>query len=134
LGPLGNDGTPWREAGDPGRPLSRVIDALTADLSHPPSLEDLAREAGMSHARLNRCFRRAYGTTVFAWLRDHRLERACHHLRQDAHSITEIAFLCGFSSSSHFAAAFRERHGCSPARYRRQDPPGTREEETGEEA
>ncbi|MBK1665247.1 AraC family transcriptional regulator [Rhodospirillum rubrum] len=103
---------------DDSRPLARVLDRLMADLGNPPSLEDLARDAGMSHARLNRCFHRAYGKTVFAWLRDHRLERACRYLRQDGHSITEIAFLCGFSSSSHFASAFRQRFGCRPADYR----------------
>ncbi|MBP2232705.1 AraC family transcriptional regulator [Azospirillum agricola] len=100
------------------RGLGRVADLLLSDLCHPPSLERLAEAAGMSHARLNRCFRKAYGQTVFAWLRDRRLERAEHCLRDGGRSVTEIAFLCGFSSSSHFAAAFRERHGCSPAEFR----------------
>jgi len=101
------------------RGLARVADMLLSDLCHPPSLERLAEAAGMSHARLNRCFRKVYGQTVFAWLRDRRLERAEHCLGDGGQSITEIAFLCGFSSSSHFAAAFRERHGCTPAAFRR---------------
>lgn len=101
------------------RGLARVADLLLSDLCHPPSLDRLAETAGMSHARLNRCFRKAYGLTVFAWLRDRRLDRAEHCLRDGSQSVTEIAFLCGFSSSSHFAAAFRERHGCSPAEFRR---------------
>ncbi|CAO3432416.1 helix-turn-helix transcriptional regulator [Azospirillum argentinense] len=101
------------------RGLARVADLLLSDLCHPPSLDRLAETAGMSHARLNRCFRKAYGQTVFAWLRDRRLERAEHCLRSGGQSVTEIAFLCGFSSSSHFASAFRERHGCSPAEFRR---------------
>jgi len=57
--------------------------------------------------------------TVFAWLRDRRLERARRHLMDGGETITGIAFLCGFSSSSHFAAAFRERYGCTPAEFRR---------------
>jgi len=99
--------------------LTRVVDRLVSDLCHPPSLDQLAQDVGMSHVRLNRCFRRVYGKTVFAWLRDYRLDRACRYLQDDSHSVTDIAFLCGFSSSSHFAAAFRQRHGCAPAEYRR---------------
>lgn len=115
----GVDGLTGRPTSGERCRLKRVVDRLASDLCHPPSLDQLAREAGMSHARLNRCFRRAYGKTVFAWLRDYRLDRACRYLRDDSHSITDIAFLCGFSSSSHFAAAFRQRHGCAPAEYRR---------------
>ncbi|MDW7556700.1 AraC family transcriptional regulator (plasmid) [Azospirillum brasilense] len=126
LAPLSNDGSLTDRAMGEGvlddgerRGLAWVADLLLSDLCHPPSLDRLAETAGMSHARLNRCFRKAYGQTVFAWLRDRRLERAEHCLRSGGQSVTEIAFLCGFSSSSHFASAFRERHGCSPAEFRR---------------
>ncbi len=101
------------------RAVERVVDALAADLADPPSLDALAALAGMSHARLNRCFRKVHGTSVFAWLRDYRLEVACRLLRGgEAASVTDIAFRCGFSSSSHLATALRQRFGCSPADYR----------------
>jgi AraC family transcriptional regulator len=108
-----------RLAPEERRGLTRVIDLLRSDLCRPLPLERLALEAGMSHPRLNRCFRKAYGKTVFEWLRDHRLDQAGRHLREDGRSITEIAYVCGFSSPSHFAAAFRARYGCSPAFFRR---------------
>ena len=101
------------------RAVARVADRLLADMAEPPSLDELATLAGMSHVRLNRCFRKAYGATVFAWLRDRRLDQARRALERGEASVTEIAFLCGFSSSSHFAAAFRARHGTSPAAFRR---------------
>lgn len=103
------------------RAVARVADALTADLCATPGLDDLAALAGMSHARLNRCFRKAYGQSVFAWLREYRLDAASRLLRRDAGTITDIAFRCGFSSSSHLATAFRQRFGCSPAAYRTDD-------------
>ncbi|NUB17092.1 helix-turn-helix domain-containing protein, partial [Azospirillum brasilense] len=126
LAPLSNDGSLTDHAmgegvvdGRGGRRSAWDAALLLSDLCHPPSLDRLAETAGMGHARLNRCVRKAYGQTVFAWLRDRRLERAEHCLRSGGQSVTEIAFLCGFSSSSHFASAFRERHGCSPAEFRR---------------
>lgn len=117
-GPMENGTLERALGGGERRGVARVADTLLSDLCHPPSLERLAEVAGMSHARLNRCFRKVYGQTVFAWLRDRRLERAEHCLKDSDDSITGIAFLCGFSSSSHFAAAFRERHGCTPAAFR----------------
>lgn len=101
------------------RAVLRVVEALTETITDPPSLEALAALAGMSHVRLNRCFRKLWGKTVFAWLREHRLEVAARRIGEGRHSVTDIAFLCGFSSSSHFAAAFRARFGCAPVEYRR---------------
>ncbi len=106
-------------SGEDARRLARVVEMLTADLSAPPSLDTLAAAAEMSHVRLNRCFRKAYGVTVFEWLRGYRLDRARRCLDDPEQSVTEVAFRCGFSSSSHFAAAFRERFRCSPHQYRR---------------
>ncbi len=102
----------------PSVDLMRVIDALISDLTHPPSLEELAEIGRMSHTKLNRIFRKTYGKTVFAWLRDYRLDLAQNYLLSDRESVTEIAFLCGFSSSSHFAAQFKEKFACSPKEYR----------------
>lgn len=108
-------------SGEDARRLDRVVEMLTADLSAPPSLEALAATAGMSHVRLNRCFRKACGVTVFEWLRRYRLDRARRCLDDPEQSVTEVAFRCGFSSSSHFASAFRERFRCTPQEYRRRE-------------
>ncbi|MBN2752506.1 MAG: helix-turn-helix transcriptional regulator [Rhodospirillaceae bacterium] len=105
---------------DDMRRLDRVIEMLTADLTAPPTLDSIATLSEMSHPRLNRCFRKAYGVTVFEWLRGYRLDRARRYLLDPKTTITGVAFRCGFSSSSHFAIAFRERFHCSPMEYRKQ--------------
>lgn len=101
------------------RKIHCVIERLASDLVTPPSLEALAADVGMSHTRLNRCFRHLYGQTVFDWLREYRLEQAWLELRRDRFSITDIAFMFGFSSASHFAQSFRKRYGCTPSALRR---------------
>ncbi|WP_073955207.1 AraC family transcriptional regulator [Thalassospira sp. TSL5-1] len=100
------------------RAIAQTRDLLIKDLSCPPDLETLARATGFTHTRLNRCFRKAYGTTVFAWLRDYRLEQARILLGRDHQSITDIAYFCGFSSSSHFGSCFRARFGQTPQQFR----------------
>lgn len=98
--------------------LQRVMERLTADLASPPSLDDLAQESGMSHARLNREFKKSYGETVFSWLRKYRMQQACEYLKHGQQDITDIAILLGFSSASHFATSFRNQFGCTPLQYR----------------
>ncbi|MEM7794061.1 MAG: helix-turn-helix transcriptional regulator [Cyanobacteria bacterium P01_C01_bin.118] len=98
--------------------LDSVIEKLISDLTTPPSLHDLAKDAGISHTCLNRRFRKHFGMTVFEWLRLHRLERAQRYLQDQERSITEIAFQCGFSSASHFGQSFKKQFGQSPTHYR----------------
>ncbi len=101
--------------------MDKVIHLLTADLANIPSLEEMARMVGMSHTRLNRTFKKTFGKTVFSWLRDYRLARARSLLKDRQRSITDIAFLCGFSSASHFAQTFRQRYSCTPIEFRNND-------------
>ncbi|MEM7098586.1 MAG: AraC family transcriptional regulator [Pseudomonadota bacterium] len=99
--------------------LSQVVSKMVSDPTQVPSLRELAEGANMSHARLNRCFKQVYGTTVFEWLRRYRLALAHHHLADPTLSITDIALRFGFTSASHFSATFKKTHGCSPGEYRR---------------
>ncbi len=97
--------------------LQSVADKLVSNLLTPPSLHELAAQAQMSHAKLNRCFKKVYGATVYSWLRNYRLERAKQCLNTSV-TITDVAFQCGFSSASHFAQAFKQRYGCSPMEHK----------------
>jgi AraC family transcriptional regulator len=48
-----------------------------------------------------------------------RLERAKSMLRDNSHSIAEIAILCGFASQAHFHTTFKARTGVTPRAYRK---------------
>ena len=65
------------------------------------------------------------GLTPSEYLRVCRLEAARRLLLSAAfasHSITAIAFECGFASSAHFSTEFRKRFGRSPRSYRQSAP------------
>lgn len=100
--------------------VRRVMDRLRAGSGDPPGLDLLAAEVGINHVRLNRCFRKAVGMTVFGWWRLDRLQQACTALCRPASSITAIALEYGFSSSSHFSTAFKQAFGQTPQAYRQQ--------------
>nr|WP_319396159.1 AraC family transcriptional regulator [uncultured Desulfobacter sp.] len=92
-----------------------VRDLLDGNLETPPSLQQLAKAAGMSHPKLNRCFKEMYGMTVFQYLRTERLNRAKIMLQEEGYSVTETAFQVGYDSVSHFSQVYKKQFGASPS-------------------
>jgi len=84
------------------------------------TLEDLAREAGLSSNHLLRMFKQVFGATPHQYLTARRLERARYLLAHTDQPVTEICLSVGFASLGAFSWLFRRRVGVSPAAYRRQ--------------
>jgi AraC-like DNA-binding protein len=90
------------------------------NFENPPRLLDLARMVGLHHSKLNFCFREVYGSTVFAYFREMRLNKAKSLLDEGRMNVTEAAYSVGYSSLSHFAMAFKDHFGIAPGRYLRE--------------
>jgi len=97
--------------------VQKVVAILKENLAEPPSLEELGRRIGCSQFYLSRIFTQEMGKTISAHLRDLRLEQAAEWLRGGKMNVTEVATAVGYSSLSHFSAAFRETFGCCPGLY-----------------
>jgi AraC-like DNA-binding protein len=87
---------------------------------HSSSLEELARLVGVSVFHLCRVFRRETGLTLHEYQTELRLRHALGRLPEGGAHLTRIALDVGFSSHSHFTAAFRRRFGVTPSAYARQ--------------
>ena len=99
------------------RENSRAYAILLQDIGKPPSLPELAAAVGVNRTRLTALFRMLFEDTVFGILRRERLECARRLLNEKGKNITEIAYLCGFSSPSHLTKAFSAQFGISPKQY-----------------
>lgn len=108
-----------RPGGLDARRAARAIEVLDASIAEDLSLRDLADAAGMSVFHFARAFKRTFGCPPHAYLREIRLREADRLLRTSRLNITEIAFECGYSSSSAFTAAFRRRYARTPSEWRR---------------
>jgi AraC family transcriptional regulator len=107
------------EASRPTRCLiARAKEFLEASLAEPIRLADVARAVGASPAYLTNVFSRAEGVPLHRYLTQLRLGRSLTEL-PDAHDITTLALNLGFSSHSHFTAAFRRAFACTPSQFRR---------------
>jgi AraC-like DNA-binding protein len=83
-------------------------------------LEKLAREAGLSAARLSRLFKRQTGTSLTGFRQRQGLERFLRLYRTGArYTLIEAALLAGFGSYPQFHRVFRRLMGMNPAAYRK---------------
>ncbi|WP_353721222.1 AraC family transcriptional regulator [Dyadobacter sp. 676] len=101
--------------------LHEVKDLLLRNINDPFSIEELARVAGLNRTKLQEGFKELFGTTVFGYITDTRLEEARRHLlNTDSRlSIGEIAALSGYKNPQHFTAAFKKKFGYLPRDARR---------------
>jgi AraC-like DNA-binding protein len=84
-----------------------------------PKMEDVARRLGLSVRSLHRRLADR-GLTFQALTEDTRRELAEGLLRNERYSLSEIAFLTGFSEQSSFNRAFKRWAGATPAAFRKQ--------------
>jgi AraC-like DNA-binding protein len=97
--------------------VEQVVFLLKQNPAAPPSLEELGRKIGCSHFYLSRIFSAQTGKTITQYLRQLRMERAAELLKSGEYNVTEAALEVGYSSLSHFSAAFHETFGCCPGLY-----------------
>jgi len=101
------------------RGVLRAQRILKSRYVSPPSLDDLAREVGVSRSGLCAGFRQLLGKSIFGYIQDLRMERALTLLNETQTSITEIAHAVGYSHLSNFTVAVQRRFGMSPKELRR---------------
>ncbi len=99
--------------------VERARKFLSFDLQRPLGLAEVAAAAHTSPYHLCRVFRRLQGDSVHGYRNRLRLRKALHDMVTTRRSLTELAFELGYSSHSHFTAAFRKEFGLGPADARR---------------
>lgn len=100
------------------RLVDRVKVALAGDLSRRWTLSDIAAEVRGSPVYLTQIFQQVEGVPLYRYQLRLRLARALDLLAQ-YDDLTALSLDLGFSSHSHFSAAFREAYGRSPSEFRR---------------
>jgi len=92
----------------------RIVDILEALRANPfptPSLDELAKRAGMSRRSLTRHIRARTGGNLGEWLKRVRLVRAQDLLAEGARGLEDVAVRCGFPDAHALRTAFRAELG-----------------------
>ena len=98
--------------------LEQAKDILDQRFSEGPSLVALAESVDVHPTHLAREFRRFYKCTVGEFIRQRRIEFACHQISTTDASLSDIALTTGFFDHSHFARTFKKLVGMTPRQYR----------------
>jgi AraC family transcriptional regulator len=99
------------------RLVDRVKLVLTADLARRWTLAEIAAEVGGSPVYLTQVFQQVEGVPLYRYQLRLRLARALDLISQ-YDDLTALSLDLGFSSHSHFSAAFRQAYGGSPTAFR----------------
>ncbi|MEU5999938.1 helix-turn-helix domain-containing protein [Streptomyces sp. NPDC047197] len=100
-------------------PLADLLPWVLARLDSPLTVEDLARQAGMSSRNLSRHFHAVTGTAPLRWLLGQRVRLAQELLESSDESVERIAARTGMGTSATLRRHFARVTGLPPEAYRR---------------
>jgi transcriptional regulator GlxA family with amidase domain len=97
--------------------VQKMLSYMSAHYSEKIQLSDIAAAASYSESECCRTFKRFTGESIMSYLKTFRLEQSTHLLTQSGLSVSDVAYACGFSSTSYFIRLFREQFGLTPHCY-----------------
>ncbi len=90
---------------------------IIEEMNNPPSLPELAKSVGLNIKKLKTDFKEFYGVPVFTFLLNYKMELSKKMLLEQQLNVNELATHLGYSTSSHFIAAFKRKFGITPKQF-----------------
>ncbi len=97
--------------------IKKAKEIIIANMAEPPSLQELSDEIGLNLKKLKMGFKQIYGDTVYGFLFDHKMEYARKLLDSGSYNVNEVGLKIGYSTGSHFIAAFKKKFATTPKKY-----------------
>lgn len=97
--------------------IRKAKEIIIANMSEPPGLQELADEIGLNLKKLKMGFKQIYGDTVYGFLFDYKMDVARKLLDSGSYNVNEVGLKIGYSTGSHFIAAFKKKYGTTPKKY-----------------
>ena len=97
--------------------VKKAKDILVDRMIDPPSLGELSEEVGLNLKKLKQGFKQVFGSSVFTFLFNYKMEYSRKLLDSGKYNINEVGGNLGYSSASHFITSFKKKYGITPKRY-----------------
>lgn len=94
--------------------IYKAREILLQHIGNPITIKALSRKIAMNECYLKKGFKEIFGTTIFDFYQQQRMEHAKYLLYEKSLSVTDVSDLLGYSSISHFSAAFKKHTGLKP--------------------
>ncbi len=89
-------------------------EVLLKHIGDPITIKELSRKVAINECYLKKGFKEIFGTTIFDFYQQQRMEHAKYLLYEKGLSVTDVSALLGYSSISHFSTAFKKHTGLKP--------------------
>ncbi|MDB5249443.1 MAG: helix-turn-helix transcriptional regulator [Segetibacter sp.] len=89
-------------------------EVLLQHIGDPITIKELSRKVAINECYLKKGFKEIFGTTIFDFYQQQRMEHAKYLLYEKSLSVTDVSALLGYSSISHFSTAFKKHTGLKP--------------------
>lgn len=90
---------------------------IISRMMEPPTLVELAKEVDISLKKLKQGFKQVYGSSVFSFLLDYKMQVSKRLLSSGKYNVNEVALKIGYSTATHFINAFKKKFGTTPKKY-----------------
>lgn len=98
--------------------IVRMVEVMRAHFSEQVTIQELARDIGLSPSYLRSLFKSHIKQSPMTYLQSLRMAHAREYLLNPYWSIAEVADNCGFQDVNYFCRLFRKIHNCTPKEYR----------------
>lgn len=83
------------------------------------SLTDIAKHINLCEAECCRIFKSIMNISIFDYIQEYRILKACEYLSRTGYSIREIAGMVGYNDSNHFSKVFKKYKHITPSLYKK---------------
>lgn len=97
--------------------IRKAKEIVITNMAEPPGLQELADQVGLNLKKLKMGFKQIYGDTVYGFLFDYKMDYARKLLDSGSYNVNEVGLKVGYSTGSHFIAAFKKKFGTTPKKY-----------------
>lgn len=105
----------------PGRNdlLAEILAYMNKHITEPLTIEEICHEFYISRSSLQALFKTHLNTSPKNYLLNIKLQKSKELIRQDQYTISEIAYMLGFSSIHYFSRLFKKYFNTTPSAYSR---------------
>ncbi len=110
--------------------IHNLIKQIDTNLEFEMTVQEMAESLNYNYDYFRHKFKSITGQSATNYINNKRIENACKLLKENKYTCTEIANMCGFSSSSQFSKLFKRDIGISPMSYQKHVKGASAEEDT----
>jgi len=94
--------------------IIKAREVLLQHIGEPITIKALSRKVAINECYLKKGFKEMFGSTIFDFYQNQRMEHAKYLLYEKGLNVTEVSLMLGYSSISHFSTAFKKHTGLKP--------------------